>query len=92
MKGVSYMSDIKKTEKRVIERHLVDTEIVFNTENDIYMANSVDISEAGIRLVTNDPIKICFQIKEEEKLVQYDAELVWARVKDDGSMEYGLKY
>ena len=86
------MSDTEKTEKREIARHLVETEIAFNTENDIYLAKSVDISNAGIRLVTDDPIKICFQIKEEDKLVQYDAELVWARVKDDGSMEYGLKY
>lgn len=86
------MSDTTENEKRTEARHLVKTEVVFHTENDIYMANSVDISGMGIRIVTEKPIDIRFQIKENDKLVQYDAQLVWARVKDDGSMEYGLKY
>ena len=86
------MPDIKKTEKRKEERRLVKTEVAFNTKNDIYIARSVDISGRGIRLVAETPIDICFQIKENNELVKYDAKLVWARVKDDGSMEYGLKY
>jgi len=86
------MSDKKIKEKRAQERHLIETEVAFNTENDIYMASSVDISAAGIRIITDNPVNICFQIKENDKLVKYDAQLVWARVKDDGSMEYGLKY
>ena len=65
---------------------------MFNTENDIYMASSVDISGSGIRIVTENPINIRFQVKKNDKLVLYDSQLVWARVKDDGSMEYGLKY
>ena len=86
------MSDIKKNEKRVEKRSLVNAEVVFNTENDIYMASSVDISGSGIRIVTENPINILFQVKKNDKLVLYDSQLVWARVKDDGSMEYGLKY
>jgi hypothetical protein len=86
------MPDTEKNEKRVEERHLVETEIAFHTENDIYLASSVDISGRGIRIVTKNPIDICFQIKENDTLVKYNAQLVWARVKDDGSMEYGLKY
>jgi hypothetical protein len=86
------MSNIEKNEKRAEERHLVETEIAFHAENDIYMASSVDISARGIRIVTENPIDIRFQITENDKLVQYDAQLVWARKKDDGSMEYGLKY
>ena len=79
-------------EKRAVERNLVETEVTFHTEDDIYMANSVDISNAGIRIVTENPVDIRIQIKEDDKLVQYDAQLVWARIKDDGTMEYGLKY
>jgi hypothetical protein len=82
----------EKKEKRAEERSLVETEVAFHTGNDIYMASSVDISKMGIRIVTEKPIDILFQIKENDKLVQYDAKLVWARVKDDGSMEYGLRY
>lgn len=86
------MSDMEKKEKRAELRHLVETEVAFNTENDIYIATTVDISEVGIRLITENPIDIRFQIKENDEIVQYDAQLIWARIKDDGSMEYGLKY
>ena len=86
------MADSANHEKRRGERQLVETEVTFHTEDDIYMAKSVDISDAGIRIVTLEPIDMRIQIKEEEKLVQYDAQLVWTRLKDDGTMEYGLKY
>ena len=86
------MSDIAKNEKRLNQRRLIEAEVMFKTQNDIYMAKSVDISGRGIRIVTEKPINIRFQIKENNKLVLYDSQLVWARVKDDDSMEYGLKY
>jgi hypothetical protein len=85
------MSD-KKNEKRVEKRSLVKAEVAFNTENDIYMARSVEISESGIRIVTEKPINIRFQVEKDDELVLYDSQLVWAREKDDGSMEYGLKH
>jgi len=86
------MADIGKKEKREAERRLFETEVTFHTEDDIYMANSVDISDIGIRIVTEKPVDIRIQIKEDDKLVQYEAQLVWARVRDDGTMEYGLKF
>lgn len=86
------MADSEKQEQRITERKLVETEVTFHTEDDIYMAKSVDISGAGIRIVTEEPVDIRIQIREEDELVQYDAQLVWVRVKDDGTMEYGLKY
>jgi hypothetical protein len=86
------MQDRDKSEKRKEERHLVKTEVAFHTENDLYMARSVDISGKGIRIITDNPIDICFQIKEDGKLVRYYAQLLWARRKDDGSMEYGIQY
>lgn len=84
------MSD-KNNEKRVEKRSLVKAEVAFNTENDIYMARSVEISESGIRIVTEKPINIRFQVEKDDELVLYDSQLVWAREKADGSMEYGLK-
>ena len=86
------MADSGNQEQRGAERQLLQTEVTFHTGDDIYMANSVDISAAGIRIVTDQPVGIRIQIKEKDKLVQYDAQLVWAKLKDDGTMEYGLKY
>ncbi len=79
-------------EKRISERKLLATEVTFHTDDDIYMANSVDISDTGIRIVTAKPINVNIQIKEDGKVQSYDAQLVWAKVKDDGTMEYGLKF
>ena len=86
------MADSGNQDKRAVDRKLIETEVTFHTGDDIYMAKSVDISDSGIRIVTDKPVEISIQIKEEDKLVQYDAQLVWARLKDDGTMEYGLKY
>ncbi len=86
------MADPGNQNKREVDRKLIETEVTFHTANDIYMAKSVDISDSGIRIVTDKPVEIRIQIKEEDKLVQYDAQLVWTRLKDDGTMEYGLKY
>jgi hypothetical protein len=86
------MADSENQEQRTTERKLVETEVTFHTEDDIYMAKSVDISGAGIRIVTEEPVDIRIQIREKDELVQYDAQLVWVKVKDDGTMEYGLKY
>lgn len=86
------MADMERNEKRKAERRLFETEVTFHTEDDIYMANSVDISDIGIRIVTQRPIDIRIQIKDDDRIVQYEAQLVWARVRDDGTMEYGLKY
>jgi len=86
------MADIENQEKRVSDRRLLETEVTFHTEDDIYMAKTVDISDNGIRIITDTPVNIRIQIKEDDKLVQYDAQLVWSRVKEDGTMEYGLRY
>lgn len=86
------MADSGNEEKRIADRKLIEAEVTFHTEDDIYMAKSVDISDAGIRIVTDNPVEMRIQIKEDDKLVQYDAQLVWARLNDDGTMEYGVKY
>jgi hypothetical protein len=86
------MADMEKQDKRISDRRLLETEVTFHTEDDIYMAKTVDISDNGIRVVTDKPINIRIQVKEDDKLVQYEAQLVWSRVKDDGTMEYGLRY
>lgn len=86
------MADMENQDKRSADRRLLETEVTFHTEDDIYMARTVDISENGIRIITDTPVNIRIQIKEDDKLVQYDAQLVWSRVKEDGTMEYGLRY
>jgi len=85
------MADMVKNEKRASERRLIKTEVTFQTKDDTYNAKSVDMSENGIRIITEMPVQVRIKIKEADRVVQHEAQLVWARVREDGSMEYGLK-
>lgn len=85
------MAGIGKKEKRAVERRLIKTEVTFQTKDDTYKAKSVDMSDNGIRIVTEMPVHFRIKIKEDDRMVQHEAQLVWARVRDDGTMEYGLK-
>ena len=86
------MADKRRQERRAIERRLFEAEVTFQPESGRIKARSVDISERGIRIVSEMPMAIRIQINEGDILVQYDAQLVWARMKEDGTMEYGLKF
>jgi hypothetical protein len=86
------MADKGKQERRAVERRLFETEVMFQADGGMNKARSVDISEMGIRIVSEKPMAIRLQINEDDRLVQYDAQLVWARLKEDGTMEYGLKF
>lgn len=86
------MADKRRQERRAIERRLFEAEVTFQPESGRNKARSVDISERGIRVVSEMPMAIRIQINEGDILVQYDAQLVWARMKEDGTMEYGLKF
>jgi hypothetical protein len=63
------MTDSDNQEKRAAERKLIETEVTFHTEDDIYMAKSVDISDTGIRIVTDKPVSVRIQVKDDEKLI-----------------------
>lgn len=86
------MAEKKWQEKRAVERRLHETEVTFQRADAICLAKSVDISDYGIRVITDKPLTIRILINEEDRQVQCDAQLVWARMKEDGTMEYGLKY
>jgi len=86
------MADKKIMERRVAERRFFETEVTFKPEGGTNKVRSVDISESGLRVVSAKPIAICIQVHEGGSLVEYDAQLVWARMKEDGTIEYGLKF
>jgi hypothetical protein len=45
-----------------------------------------------MRIQTEAPQEIRIQLQDEETLAEYETQVVWARMNDDGTMEYGLKY
>ena len=86
------MGDEKFAEKRVSVRRSEDSEVNVFPENEIFTAKILDISDTGMRIKTEAPQEIRIQLQDEETLAEYEAQVVWARMNDDGTMEYGLKF
>ena len=78
-------------EYRKVERTPLKGNVKLFMGSDVTQAESIDVSESGIRVVTKTPLTI--QVKRETNGVfqQNEAKLVWAR-KISGGMEYGLEY
>ena len=86
------MNDKISVEKRVSVRKSANSEVSVFPENDIFLATVVDISDTGMRIKTEVPQEIRIQLQDKDTLAEYEAQVVWARVNDDGTMEYGLKF
>jgi hypothetical protein len=78
-------------EKRSTERESVNSNVTVFIEDDIYLASMIDISESGIRFETSTPQEVRIQVRTDGEMVEYDAQLVWAKINKNGKMEYGLK-
>jgi hypothetical protein len=86
------MSDNKFDEKRVSVRKKADSEITIFPENDVFLAKVMDISDTGMRIKTEMPQEIRIQLQEKGTMSEYEAQVMWARANEDGTMEYGLKF
>ena len=79
-------------ELRKSERQPYEARVEFIVDADIIRAKSIDISEDGVRLETEKAINIYMKLKTKDEEKKYFAELVWAKRKNDGGMEYGFEY
>ena len=78
-------------EKRVSERISENSKITVLIEDDIYLASMIDISESGIRFETSMPQEVRIQVRVNGRMMEYNAQLVWAKTNEKGKMECGLK-
>ena len=79
-------------ERRRAKRHQLQTDVEFFVDADIIKAKSINISGGGIQFETETPITIFMKMELDGKMREYEAQLVWARQKPDGSVAYGFKY
>lgn len=79
--------DFRENERR---RHSV--EVVFYIDDDVMVARSIDVSDTGVRIETEDPIDIRVQIKVDDRMRVIKGKLVWAQKKYDGGSCYGIRY
>jgi hypothetical protein len=80
------------SDKRRAERKPLVTEIEFHSTKDLIDAKSVDISETGIKFITDDPLSIRMRFKKDGKLKEKFARLVWSKNKENGQTEYGFEF
>lgn len=74
-------------------RHSIKTNVEFFVDADILEAESIDISETGIRIETDHPIKVKMRIDMGDgRYEETDATLIWAEANHKKGMTYGLSF
>lgn len=75
------------------KRVRIDKKVEFFVDADIITADSIDISETGIKFRTDFPIKVRMRLENEDKVgEERTAELVWAQKDANGQTVYGLHF
>jgi hypothetical protein len=91
-KGDLLMNQEIEREKRKAKRMPLDTKVEFIVDADVIQAKSIDMSETGIRIETDDPIKICMRLDIDGEKKDMKGQLVWTRKNEKGGMIYGFQY
>lgn len=83
---------VQDDNKRSAERAPVREQVEFFVDADIIQAESVDLSETGIRMDTSRPIAIRMRMYHKDGgFAEHVAQLVWAARKED-KMSYGFEF
>lgn len=86
------MGKSKGENRRVAERRLPGAEIVLQITPEKLTAQLVDISATGIKVETENPLRIRLQLDDNGNHAEYEAQLVWVKEDEGGRMTYGLRY
>lgn len=82
-----------KSERRKSPRKPESVETELYLESSAFKAKTVDISEEGVRLELNKPIRFHIKVRIGDMLVSRKAEIVWSEdVKQGNNLSYGFKY
>jgi hypothetical protein len=81
-----------RTENRKATRHHLVSAVEFIVEGEVIDAATVDISQTGLRINTEEPLALTLRFIEDDQKKVYKTRLVWASKKEDGGMTYGLNF
>ncbi|MCK5540263.1 MAG: PilZ domain-containing protein [Deltaproteobacteria bacterium] len=85
--------DEQNDSRRQYPRVEVKAQVEFFVDADIVSAETIDISDSGLRITTREPVKTTLRITENDgKVKEYQAEMVWARQDSGERMTFGLKF
>jgi hypothetical protein len=74
------------------DRKDIKTKVEFIIDCDIANARADNISETGMRFITEKPIKFRMRMNVEGKKQEYAAYLVWAKKDFEGTTSYGFQF
>ena len=82
-----------KLERRKSQRKTSSVEAELYLESSVFKAQTVDVSDDGVRLELNKPIRFHIRIRIGDKLVSRKAEMIWSEdATKESSLTYGFKY
>jgi len=85
--------DEQNQSRRRSSRVEIQSQVEFFVDADIVPAETIDISEGGLQITTLGPVKTTLRVTEKNgKVMEYQAEMVWARRNPDDKMTFGLKF
>ncbi len=85
--------DEQNESRRQHARVEIKAQVEFFVDADIVSAETIDISDSGLRITTREPVKTTLRITENGGGVkEYQAEMVWASQDSDERMTFGLKF
>ena len=71
----------------------IQAQVEFFVDADIVPAETIDISEGGLQITTLEPVQTTLRVIEKSgKMMEYQAEMIWARRNPDEKMTFGLKF
>jgi hypothetical protein len=83
----------KSQERRKAQRKETSVEAELYLESSVFKAQTVDVSDNGVRLELNKPIRFHIRVRIGDKLVSRKAEMVWSEDREKESpLCYGFKY
>jgi hypothetical protein len=74
------------------DRKDIQAKVEFIIDCDVANASSENISETGMRFITEKPIKFRMRMKVDNKQQEYVAYLVWAKKDPEGTTSYGFQF
>ncbi len=85
--------DDQNQSRRQFPRIEIQAQVEFFVDADIVSAETLDISDGGLRITTHEPVKTTLKVTEKSGEVQeHQAEMIWAKRNPDDHMIFGLKF
>ena len=86
------MTADKNSERRRADRMSACTDMDLCMSDDTIKASSVNVSDTGVCLDVEEPLKFWLRMEVDGDTVVREAQIAWAKKKPKGGMSYGFAF